>query len=100
MKKQVEVVSNEIEFGSYARDLGSLIEMLHEIAKEFPPSAKLRGHISGYDDEYYTIYFTQHREETDYEYQNRLNKEFHEKKRIEDDELEMYRRLKNKFGDR
>lgn len=100
MKKKIEVVSNEIELGSYTTNFGKLMEKLREIEKEFPYDARLRGHVSGYDDEYYTIYFTHQREETDFEYQNRLNKEYYEKKRIEDDELEMYRRLKNKFGDK
>lgn len=98
MKKFITCTSEEIELGTYKTDLGVLITKLQEIQKEFPDDAELCGCVSGYEDEYYTICFTYKREETDYEYQDRLSKEKWEKKRLEDDELETYRRLKAKFG--
>lgn len=94
MKKTIECWSEEVQL-TYNTTLGSLLEKLHEIEEEVPRDAEMKGYISGYDDEYYSIHFKYWREETEYEYQDRINKE----KRVEDDEKEIYRRLKAKFGD-
>lgn len=97
MKKIIKCESEEIELGTYKMDFGALLLKLHEIEEDVPKDAEIEGYVSGYDDEYYTIKFTFYREETDYEYQDRLNKEKWEKQRIEDDEKETYCRLKEKF---
>jgi len=96
-KKVIKCESEEIELGRWDLDFGKLLFKLNEIAKAVPEDAKMQGYVSGYDDEYYTINFVYHREETDSEYKDRLIKESFEKKRVEDDEKEIYRRLKEKY---
>lgn len=97
MKKIITCTTEGIELGSYKTDFGALLLKLRDLEKEIPLESEISGYVSGYDDEYYTLEFTYQREETDSEYEERLRKEKIEKKRIDDDEKEMYRRLKEKF---
>lgn len=97
MKKIITCITEGIELGSYKIDFGTLLLKLRDLEKEIPLESEISGYVSGYDDEYYTLEFTYRREETDSEYEERLRKEKIEKKRIEDDEKEIYRRLKEKF---
>lgn len=97
MKKIISCTTEGIELGSYKINFGTLLLKLLDLEKEIPLESEISGYVSGYDDEYYTLEFTYQREETDSEYEERLCKEKIEKKRIEDDEKEIYRRLKEKF---
>lgn len=99
-KKNISAESDSLTLTTYLTTLEDLSKWLETVKKDFPDVSLLSGHVSGYDGDEYTICFTVTREETDFEYANRLNKEKWEKKRIEDDEKETYRRLKAKFGDK
>lgn len=97
MKKSVERFSEEIEVGSYGSTLGDLIMKLHEIEETTPRDAKVSGYVSGYDNEYYTIYFSYVTHETDEEYDKRIFAENCKKKVEQDSEKELYLRLKEKY---
>lgn len=97
MRKVVERFSEEIEVGSYGSTLGDLIMKLHEIEETTPRDAKVSGYVSGYDGEYYTIYFSYVTHETDEEYEKRIFAEQCKKKIEEGNEKETYLRLKEKY---
>lgn len=98
-KLVVEDESDNIEFMYGRPTLDEVITKLQEIRKTVPGIAKARAWIDGYDDDEIHVCFEYKREETDKEYDERLQKARWEAKRIEDDEKETYRRLKAKFGD-
>lgn len=98
-KKIISADSEELELSPYLTTLEDLIRWVDGVKKDFPEKSVIHGYVSGYDSDNFTIRLSTHREETDFEYENRLNKEKWEKRRAEDDEKEMYRRLKAKFGD-
>lgn len=97
MKKIITVESEALEMSTYFTTLKGLIEWVDSVRKDFPEDSYLKGYVSGYDGDSYTIAVSADRQESDYEYENRLNREKWEKKRVEDDEKEIYRRLKEKF---
>jgi len=99
MKKKITAESSSFTLNPYLTTLSELEGWLKGVKNDFPEDSLLSGYVSGYDGDNYTLCFTTSREETDYEYENRLNKEKWEKKRVEDDEKEIYLRLKAKFGD-
>lgn len=98
-KKIIEDESVSIEIRYSSPTLDDLIQKLQDIRKTVPGNSKPRAWVDGYDGDEIHVCFEYNREETEEEYQDRLKKEFFEKKRKEDDEKEMYRRLKSKFGD-
>jgi hypothetical protein len=98
-KLVVEDESVNIEFRYSGPTLDDVIAKLQEIRKTVPGCAKARAWVSGYDDDEIHVCFEYKREETDKEYDARIQKARWETKRIEDDEKETYRRLKAKFGD-
>lgn len=93
----VEDESVSIEFKYTGPTLDDVIAKLQEIRKTVPGDSKARAWVDGYDDDEIHVCFEYKREETDEEYQERLTKEHWEHKRKEDDEKEIYRRLKAKF---
>ncbi len=95
----VEDESDNIEFDYLKPTLDEVIQKLQEIRKIVPGIAKARAWVSGYDDDEIHVCFEYKREETDEEYDKRVQKARWELKRKEDDEKEIYRRLKAKFGD-
>lgn len=100
MKKLIECESDAVVLKAYTgnvTDLDSFIETLTKIRSTVPGCAETKSWIDGYDDDEIHICFKFKREETDEEYQARQKKEYWEKKRIADDEKEMYRKLKAKF---
>lgn len=97
-KKTIEDESTDIEFDYLKPTLDEVIAKLQEIRKTVPGDAKARAWVDGYDGDEIHVCFEYKREETDEEYQDRLTKERWEKQRKEDDEKEIYRRLKAKFG--
>lgn len=98
-KEIIEDESTDIEFDYLKPTLDEVIAKLQEIRKTVPGDAKARAWVDGYDGDEIHVCFEYKREETEEEYQDRLKKEFFEKKRKEDDEKEIYRRLKAKYGD-
>lgn len=99
-KKIIEDESIDIEFDYLKPTLDEVIEKLQEIRKTVPGDAKARAWVDGYDGDEIHVCFEYKREETDEEYLDRITKEGWERKRKADDEMETYRRLKAKFGDK
>ena len=97
MKKIVEDESESIEIKYTRLTLDDLILQINKIRETVPGHAIAYAWVDGYDDDEIHMNFNFKREETDEEYQARQKKEYWEKKRIEDDEKEVYRQLKAKF---
>jgi hypothetical protein len=97
MKKIIEDESIDITFSWKKQTLDDVIEYLQEIRKTAPGDSVARIWVDGYDDDEFRMCFEYEREETEGEYQERLQKEYHEAKLKEDDKKEMYRRLKAEF---
>lgn len=99
-KKIIEDESTDIEFDYLKPTLDEVIAKLQEIRKTVPGDAKARAWVDAYDGDEIHVCFEYKREETDLEYLDRITKEGWERKRKADDEMETYRRLKAKFGDK
>ena len=97
MKKIIGVESDSIEILYTNLTIDQLLEKLLEIRKCVPGDAKSYAWVDGYDGDELHVNFHYKREETDEEYLERIRKEDCERKRIADDEAEIYRRLKAKF---
>lgn len=97
-KKIIEDESVNIEFKYSGPTLDAVIQKMQEIRRTVPGDSKARAWVDGYDDDEIHVCFEYKREETDEEYDERMQKAHWEAKRKEDDEKETYRRLKEKFG--
>lgn len=97
MKNFIEVESDSVEVRYSKKSLDQVIAALVEIRKTVPGDAKTYGWVDGYGDDEFHINFHYIREETDLEYLDRITKEGFERKRQADDEIVMYKRLKEKF---
>ena len=93
-KKMVDRESKPFTIGFSTSTLQNLREFLDTL--EAPNNARLEvsTDYDGCPDELWFEYQTL---ETDEEYEARLKKEYYEQKRIQDDELAMYKILKAKF---
>lgn len=97
MKKIIEDESESIEIKYTGLTLEGFILQLSKIREAVPGTAVTYAWVDGYDDDEIHMNFKFKREETDEEYEARLKKEYWEKKRIEDDELAIYKRMKAKL---
>lgn len=97
MKKIIEDESESIEIKYTGLTLDALIARILLLRETVPGHAVVNSWVDGYDDDEIHMNFVFKREETDEEYLDRITKEGWERKRIADDEREMYRRLKAKF---
>lgn len=97
MKKIIEDKSESIEIKYTGLTLERFILQVSKIRETVPDNAIVYAWVDGYDDDEIHMNFRFKREETDAEYLDRITKEGWERKRIADDEREMYRQLKAKF---
>jgi len=93
-KKMVDRESKPFRIGLSNITLQGLREFLGTV--EAPPNAWLQvsADYEGYPDE---LWFEYQSLETDEEYEERLKREYYKQKRIQDDEIAMYKILKKKF---
>jgi hypothetical protein len=105
-RKKIEVIHHEFDWKNLdGHTLKNAAEYLLSLAKDLPPTAVLDEHWSGYED--MEIRVMSWRDETDEEYEKRMQEElraaeYQKKKDAEEkarkDRLEQYHRLKREFG--